>query len=217
MSATDIVPADTTIANVSDAAHELARCRIARDVIDEHEGAVRKWLLQRALDTKEAEGASPRYAVTDDGGRKLANVSLSEPEPKPKVTDEVSLAVWAEVQGADVRWTRECQVTDHDGLADLMENLHETGESAPLAAIQACVDVLELPALPESYPADLIAACDLHDSGALIDPATGEVVPGIEWELRSKPTLSVRVDKDARLRQTKALRQRLPKIEGGTQ
>lgn len=209
--------APTRIATVRDAASELARCKVAADVIADHEKTVRSWLLQRALDTKEAEGASPRWQVSDDDGRKLASVSLSDPEPKAKITDRVLFAGWAEAQRWTVRWEDHVEVRDHATVAAALASFEDgdidAGEFADL--VRPALEPQEHPVLPESCADDVLADSHLHADGSLVDPTTGEVIPGIGWKFRSRPTLSVRLDSSAKKREVKRLASRLPDVDGG--
>jgi hypothetical protein len=157
---------------------------------------------QALRDSVEEESARTGTAFTArlDGW----SAQMTDPEPKPRVTDAVALYEWTLQAGIDLgaKEVERVEVIDHAIVSDALSdyaNLKADGasESMLLKALERLLGAIDFDyevVLPEK-PLDALldtGRCQIvgneGDGWALIDTETGESVPGVTVT-RSAPTL----------------------------
>lgn len=134
--------------------------------------------------------------------------TLSDPQPKPHVTDKYLFVGWLVNAGVDVQWTERVEVTDHRELAKILGDWYQDRTSLLEEEVAGCFECLKI-ALSPALPADPFKAllesgrCFATDDG-LIDTETGEIVPGVECT-RAAQTITVNPSKGSKARDRTAL------------
>ncbi len=152
----------------------------------------------RAEVDAEAERTGTGFSAKVDGIR----ASLSDPQPKPHVTDVEAFHAWWVEQGLENEATDVVEVMDHGRVAAVLRLYVEQEEILDtdwLGLLDALVVRTEY-VLP-AKPVDTLTAsgrCVATDSG-LRDVETGELVPGVDCH-RGDPVLSVTPDTAAKAR-----------------
>lgn len=199
MSSTDVVGIDLRIDEQLPIADLIRRAGQARAVVafaKDLEAHVKAELETAArADVKEAGGGG--FSRTVDGVR----ATVSDPQPKPHIVDEDEFATWLlEHTDLDVQVVERVEVIDQvraiEGVA-----LVEAGDlMAGAVKLRDSLKIVTEYRLPEKVLDTLIDSgrCIAKDAG-LIDPTTGEMVPGVECS-RAASTLSVTPSKQAKAR-----------------
>lgn len=171
--------------------------------------AVRSWLLDRATVRREEDGAAPTWRLS------AGSVSLTDPQPTPRITDAAEFAGWYEEAGGTVERRRVASV-DNVSLLTFVDRLDARNEGVTLAAAEALLDavvVTEDVLLPEGVLDGLLDGTDLPLPDGrprvvdvpphLVDVTSGLTIPGVTVRPAADPTVQVRPTADLR-RQVRA-------------
>lgn len=199
---TDIVGLDLRLDPDLPIADRIRRAGQARAIVDfakDIETHAKAELDTAARSDVERSGGGG-FSRTVDGVR----ATLSDPQPKPYITDEAELATWlAEHTDLDVQVVERVEVIDQARAVECLRSMTEDAWDADQAAdalIHDCLKVVAEYRLPEKVLDTLVESGRVvaHDNG-LVDPATGDLVPGVECR-RAKATMSVVPSKQAKAR-----------------
>lgn len=195
MSTTDVVGLDLRIDPDLSLADKVRRAGQARAIVafakDLEAHAKTELETAARADVKEAGGGG--FSRTVDGVR----ATVSDPQPRPHVTDEAAFVTWLlEHTDVDVQTVERVEVVDQ-GIA--LQVLYDS-DDPPHEWVHKAFRVVTEYRLPEKVLDTLVESgrCIAKDAG-LIDPTTGETVPGVECS-RAASTLSVTPSKQAKAR-----------------
>lgn len=153
-----------------------------------------KKLYDAAREATEMEAGARMPVRSPIDGTKLAVVSMSDPDPKPRIADERAFAAWVEkTYPDDVEWDFEIVGTHEQVAAALYEHAPELVKRVAKVTPHFRARVLE----------------DSTDRGVVVGPG-GEVdVPGVVMD-QGVPSLRVSPAKDAMPAVVELMRERMP-------
>lgn len=198
-------------ATIADAVVLHARLGALGDWVKARQAAVRGFVEDRALARMEEDGAAPTWRV--DGGTAL----LTDPAPRPSIVDVEAFGRWYAREVAEHDPDRAGDVVTFgpvirrtvasatsDALLDFLANIEDHGPDRAAATLADLVDVEDRWELSETLLDDLLdgrVGATLPDRPrlvvdpsalALIDTATGEVVPGTSVAPPGRRTVQIR-------------------------
>lgn len=196
-------------ATVEDALREVGRIKAFADVLGEHENRVREVFTEAA----NAHVAAGRETAWSEKLKGVGQAYVTEPEATGRVVDRDAFALWASEHAAG-----RCQTVKRVNAREL----ERLADANPLVAEYLDeLGVLSDETLVAEDLADEVIAGATMDGvddptateGKIINPETGEVIPGLGWR-RGTPTLTVKPDKKYRDGIAEELRSRLaPAVE----
>lgn len=202
------------IPTVEEAIREVGRIKAAEDLLSEHDKTVRA-VLQEAADAHRAAGRETAWSEKLKG---VGHAYVTQPDPRPSIDDRDAFAAWAQAHAAG-----RCQTVPRVDAAQLEQLLRE-GNVALRALLEELSPTLVRDEIlvEEGLAQDVLDGATLAGAedpdaleGKVVDPETGEVIPGLTWR-RGKGSLTVKPDAAYRRAQLEALRAQLaPALEAG--
>lgn len=187
---------------LADRMRHAARARVIVEVAKELQTEADVSLREAADVQQEATGTA--FTARVDGVTAL----VTDPQPKPRVTDEGEFAAWfAAAYPDDVQRIDRVFPLDEGKAADAIRRLKIIESHQPnagqrlsdaLTDLAFAMDVRTEVLLPEKAVDLVVDRARVHvTADAVVDVMTGEHVPGLAVT-RAKPVLQVRLDKTAR-------------------
>lgn len=174
--------------------------------------------LQREVDHVAALTGTG-FSAKVDGIR----ATLTDPQPKPRITDQDAFAAWWVEQGFEHTTREYVEVTDHAVAAAILRAVEDRAFGSDpndaangLVELAGCLTVRREVLLPANPLGQLVKSgrCIVRGKGDghdepwwdFMDVETGELVPGVDVTPPADPVLQVTPDKDAKARYAAVIR-----------
>lgn len=203
-----------TPTGVPDAIERIARIKALTGWLAAMEKPLRAWLEAKGYEVEQMTGSAFRTEAADIG-----KAHLSNPQPKPRISDADTFADWYAAAGGTVAETVRVHIVDEQRAAEILADVLASDSAYELSAQQvaelaASIKVTTDKVLPADPLDQLVASGQAAVTPNGVVDENGEKIPGTAVTEPGPRTLTVTPDKLLKERVARELRELLgpPKL-----